>query len=494
MTKGQLFWLLYHNVRKGERRNPAYNGHKPMAIIGRVLALLACLYLAACGIGLGFLAKDAGHEAIFGVMPFVLLLDFAMRFAIHGRPMELKPYLLLPIKKSYVTGSFIIIALAQRYNLAWLCLFGSYAVTVGIVCGTPIYTLAAIVLVCQMLVETCCLLHLTISTLANKNSVWWLVAAVIYSLPVGFAAIGDESSPLMAIFIFCCSHGFTLIAIAVYMAVFASLLATCHTLLLRFATDETAGNGNKASTRMANLTMPNHWGITGEYIKLEIKSALRNKAVRRSFLQGTILMAAISFTITAMPNSGNETFSQSLWALYCFVFFGVVNLTKIMEPEGNYIDVLMTHRESIYALLKAKYYFYCAVLAVPLAILLPAAVMGKLSPWLIAACFFTSSGPAYFILFQLAVGNCQTMPLNERIAGKAHGSVVVPLMASLTVFAVPSIILLILQHFIGRTAALAWLAGIGVALTATHRLWLKNIYTRMMHRKHTNLDGFHATK
>ena len=176
------------------------------------------------------------------------------------------------------------------------------------------------------------------------------------------------------------------------------------------------------------------------------------------------------------------------------MFFGVVNLTRIMGPEGNYIDVLMTHSKSIYALLKAKYYFYCAVLVVPLAILLPAAAVGKLSPWLVAACFFSASGPAYFILFQLAVSNCQTMPLNTRITGKVRNNVAMPLIVCVTVFAVPSLLLLLLQNLIGRAFALITLTAIGIAFTAMHRLWLKNVYIRMMHRKYMNLEGFHATK
>ena len=45
-------------------------------------------------------------------------------------------------------------------------------------------------------------------------------------------------------------------------------------------------------------------------------------------------------------------FSTNLWCLYCFVFFGAVNLVKIMGPEGNYIDLLMVHQENIYNLLR----------------------------------------------------------------------------------------------------------------------------------------------
>ena len=44
--------------------------------------------------------------------------------------------------------------------------------------------------------------------------------------------------------------------------------------------------------------------------------------------------------------------------MYAIRSYYVVILTQIMSFEGNYIDGLMTRKESIFNLLKAKYYFY----------------------------------------------------------------------------------------------------------------------------------------
>ena len=35
---------------------------------------------------------------------------------------------------------------------------------------------------------------------------------------------------------------------------------------------------------------------------------------------------------------------------------------------------------------------------------------------------------------------------------------------------------------------------IGLILTLTHPIWLRNIYKRMMKRRYANLDGFHETR
>jgi hypothetical protein len=45
-----------------------------------------------------------------------------------------------------------------------------------------------------------------------------------------------------------------------------------------------------------------------------------------------------------------------------------------------------------------------------------------------------------------------------------------------------------------ETVAYVVLALIGLLLTLTHPLWLRNIYNRMMKRKYENMEGFHASR
>ena len=187
-------------------------------------------------------------------------------------------------------------------------------------------------------------------------------------------------------------------------------------------------------------------------------------------------------------------FSTNIWCLYCFVFFGAVNLVKIMGPEGNYIDLLMVHKENILTLLKAKYYFYCAVLLLPLLLLIPTVVSGRYSILMLLAYLFTTSGPEYCILFQLAVYNKQSLPLNEKITAKGNFENSLQLIIELIVFFVPVALALTFTAIFGDTIGYTLLIIIGLAFTLTHNLWLKHIYRRMMTRRYQNLEGFHATR
>ena len=188
------------------------------------------------------------------------------------------------------------------------------------------------------------------------------------------------------------------------------------------------------------------------------------------------------------------SFERNFFCLYCFVFFGSVNLTKVMCPEGNYIDLLMVHEENILTLLRAKYYYYCGVLLLPFLITLVPVFMGKFSLIMVLAYLFTVTGPIYFLLFQMAIYNKQTLPLNEKLTGKNQMENKWQMIASMSAMFVPVILVLILQAAFDETVAYITLIVIGAAFTLTESWWMRNIYRRLMKRRYINLEGFHSTR
>jgi hypothetical protein len=183
-----------------------------------------------------------------------------------------------------------------------------------------------------------------------------------------------------------------------------------------------------------------------------------------------------------------------MWCLYCFVFFGAVNLVKVMGPEGNYIDLLMVHEENILTLLRAKYYFYCAIVLLPFILLLPPIISGKFSLLMVLAYLLITTGPEYCLLFQLAIWNKTTLPLNDKITGKNQFENKLQLIIELIVFFVPVALVLILQAIFNDTVAYTVMIVIGLAFTLATPYWMRNIYQRMMRHRYENLEGFHSTR
>jgi hypothetical protein len=75
-----------------------------------------------------------------------------------------------------------------------------------------------------------------------------------------------------------------------------------------------------------------------------------------SFLVGLGLMIALS-SIMYFSDVYDNSFMRSFICLYNYIILGMMTLVTIMCYEGNYIDGLMSRRESILQLLTAKYYF-----------------------------------------------------------------------------------------------------------------------------------------
>jgi hypothetical protein len=187
-------------------------------------------------------------------------------------------------------------------------------------------------------------------------------------------------------------------------------------------------------------------------------------------------------------------FMLNFWCYYCFGIYGMTTLVKVMSPEGNYIDLLMVHRENILTLLKAKYYFHVAILVVPFIIMIPAMVTGKFSVLMMLAYLFLSSGLLYSMLFQLAVYNKQTLPLNEKITGKGNVENGLQLAIEMGAMFLPLLLVSVLLALLSETAAYVVMMLVGLVLTLCHPLWLRHIYKRMMKRKYDNLEGFHASR
>ena len=113
---------------------------------------------------------------------------------------------------------------------------------------------------------------------------------------------------------------------------------------------------------------------------------------------------------------------------------------------------------------------------------------------MVLAYLFTVTGPIYLILFQMAIYNKQTMPLNEKLTGKNQIENKWQIIVSFATMFAPIIIISLLQIVLSENAAYWTLFVIGVLVTLAEPYWLRNIYRRMMLRRYENLEGFHSTR
>ena len=67
------------------------------------------------------------------------------------------------------------------------------------------------------------------------------------------------------------------------------------------------------------------------------------------------------------------------------------------------------------------------------------------------------------------------------------------IVVEIAVFAVPLLFISLMKVVVGETITYVILMVVGILFIATHKLWIRNIYKRMMLRKYVNLESFRST-
>jgi len=466
-------------------------------LIGYIVFGFLAIEFIALGTFFGWLAAtESTPDLIFYIMAFLLVFDFAGRFATQQTPLMLvKPYMLTPISKFAAIDCFLISQLFSSANLVWMTIFLPYVFIVW--CGgITFWSAIGLLILLHFMIVVNSQWYLLIRTLVNQSLLWWILPILFYGLQ--FAPIFFLPEKIMdQIFDFISDtldgYIFSWWMFLFYAILFVVLFIINRRLQMHFIYDEVSKHENTKMKHVSEFSVLNRFGQMGEYIKLEIKSTMRNKAIRSRFIQGICFITLFSLAI-AFGDIYNGTFSRNFLCLYAFIFFGAVNLTKVMCPEGNYIDLLMVHEENILTLLRAKYYFYCAILFLPILLQLPPVIMGKFSILMILAYFLTATGPVYFMLFHLAIINKDTLPLNEKITGKNQMENKWQGILSMIAMFIPVVAYMLLDLCFSTTIAYWILIIIGIMFTLTEPYWMRNIYNRMMVRRYQNLEGFHTTR
>jgi hypothetical protein len=496
MSRLQLYRLLRRNDKIASRRSPAFE----QSIVAKVMMLFSAgftiIYLIAFGVMMSVIANKEDMPAlILVILPFFLLFDFGTRFIFQQTPLiHAKPYFLLPFPRRSVIEYFLLSGLFSGWNALWLSLFTPYSIIIG-AGGSPWGTTLLVVLNGMLLVLANSQWYLLVRTLIGRSLLWWLLPLAVYALYFLPLFLSDRYDFIGDAFDFLGEQGASVWATIAVMLLLSLLFIVNRWLQFRLVYEEVSQTQptKQKEGKVREFTFLNRFHITGEYLKLEVKSIMRNRAVRSKVQMSMALVVFLS-AIISLTDIYDGFMLLNFWCYYCFGLFGISSLVMIMGPEGNYIDLLMTQRRTILQLLKAKYYFHCAILLVPFLVMMPAVLYGKFTWLMMLAYMLMSSGVLYFILFQLAVYNKQTLPLNQKLSGKVKLENGVQLLIEMVGMFLPVGLASILLLCFEETTAYLVMIVIGLLFTAVHPLWLRQVYYRMMQRKYENLEGFHASQ
>lgn len=495
MKKYTLYRLLKQNEKLRAMRHPMFERNKFMKFLAWFMFLYYAALLILMGVSLGSgLGRNgvAAFHYLDGGIIYILIIDFWIRFVLQETPTQVvKPYRLLPVRRSFLMNMYLVSSGFSLGNLFWwfmLVPFGLISVMPLLGFGSFVGWLAGWWLLCvangfaYLLVRALCIRHMA----------WVLAPAAVHAGVVALMHVPENNVLDMPCTNF--MYGFALWHLWPFVLA-AALIAlgywANYRLQMSMTYDEVAQKEEVEMKNARELSLFNRFGTMGEYLKMEIRLRLRNKQVRLQFFVGVGLMLffTLAMYFTDMYSGG---FMKSFICLYEYIILGMMTLVGIMCYEGNYIDGLMSRRESIYDLLRAKYYFNCALLLFPVVTLMPLIIVGKMSLLMNLGYFFFTIGVLYPGIFQMAVYNKETIPLNQKLTGK-QGNMMQQVVAIAVIF-VPIGVERLCVLLLGETWGYVPLILLGIAGFCTHRLWLRNIYGRFMRRRYELMDGFRNSR
>ena len=401
MNKIQLFRLLRRNTNLSYRRSAAFEQNQWAKVLIYLGAGFFALYLIIYGTAIGA-AAEGEPGTIISFMILILPIDFLLRFIFQTTPaMMVKPYILMPISRYTAIECFLASSHVSGYNLLWLAMFIPYSIIV-IAGGGGWGVTLLVMLISLLLIMLNSQVYLFFRTLVNRNVLWILPAVALYALPYATLLIDNSEKAFKRLLNGLQDYGSQWWVLLAVVALMAVLFFVNRHFQFKYVYEEISKKSERELKRVSSFSFFNRFGIVGEYLKLELKSNLRNKVMRSRTIMSLALVVIFSLLI-AYTSVYDNPMMTNFWCLYCFAIYSVTSLIKIMGQEGNYIDLLMVHPENILAVLKAKFWFYCSVLIVPFVVMLPAVFTGKFTLLMLLAYMLLTGGLVHFIIFQLAV-------------------------------------------------------------------------------------------
>lgn len=490
-----LYKLIARNQRIHARRHPMFEKNKIMKLFSYLFISFWAVYLVALAVSTYTYFNATSREVfdwVDGCLVWFLAADFLLRFGMQETPAQnIKQYKLMNIPTRFLLNTFLVRMGLQPFNLFW----GFYFVPISLMCLPQFYGISG---VAGFLVGWWAMFflnsywYLLWRTVINRNILLVAVPLCVYGAVIYFGYFfDDEDSALLqasAYFM----RGFCVWSPSRWLMV-AALAVPLYVLNYRMQKAaiyvEIAKTEIVKQVKTRNMMFLDKFGITGEYLKLELRSTMRNLVVRKQFITGSLCMLALCALFSFSKIYDDVPFMHVFICMYSYTCLGVMTLTTVMCAEGNYIDGLMVHKEMVLSLLRAKYYFQCIILIIPFLFTIMPVAQGKMSLLTSLGCLFFTSGVIFPFLFQLAVYNDTTINLNRKLTKSGRDTKVQMLMAGAALY-MPMLVMYLLVEGLGNEKAAIILLVLGLAGTITHPLWLTNIYHRFMKRRYANMEGF----
>ena len=437
-----------------------------------------------------------GYRFIYALIPVFLFIDYIFRYTTdHRLLMHIRPYLLLPLPKHSYTDYLILrqLIVFKNVNLLFICIpFGVKTVIPELGASAMIGYTAGLYLLLLINGQ-----FFQFTQVLTARGLWyWLVPILTYLFiaiitifipsPQSYLQRWAEIGNAMI-------RGEVWIYVVMILLLIGMILLNRNVLEHRILQEQYTAAPVKHDKNSINLTFFDRFNQIGEYLKIEVWGILRNKRLRLIFFFNTFGIFIFSLITAFDPESDMVKINGFVY--YSFIVYGLSSLSRIMCYEGNYYECLLMQRNSIQNLLLAKYYFYTALLLIPLLAFLPVALIGKISFWTILSYALFAAGVAYRILFQMAIYNKVTFSMQATHTGKNANTNYIQLIVTIITIISPFPITALGTWWLNQPILTnATLSLLGIIFITTHRRWISSISRKMKDNQYEQLEGFQKSR
>ncbi len=292
--------MIFNELRKHGRlaakRHPMYEKNKVAKILGYVMGAFWAGYLIFFGTTFAFGFSDMVpnrepyHVMNAVVLIFILALDFLLRVPFQKTPtQEVKPYLLLPVKRVRVIDFLLIRSGLSLFNLFWLFLFVPFSfITITKFFGIPGVITYLIGILLLIIANN--YWYLLCRTLINEH-IWWILLPIAFYGGIGCLLFIPEDSPLFYFFMDL-GDGYIQGNILYFLGtilVIAILWLINRKIMSGLIYAELAKVEDSQIKHVSEYKFFERYGEVGEYMRLELKMLLRNRRCKGALIPAIIM-------------------------------------------------------------------------------------------------------------------------------------------------------------------------------------------------------------
>lgn len=197
IPKFELIRLLLRHRRIADNRSLSAMENKVAKFFIYLSMLILVIYLMGLAILFSQLTNSdnttTATENLFIVMPFLLLVDFGMRFTMQQTPAHIiKPYILLPLPRYTCIDAFVYNSLISKGNFIWFAFLLPYAL-MSIVFSYGLTTATQTMLLCLVLILINSQWYAIARTLIKQTELWWALPIIIYGIEAMPLYVGNNA-------------------------------------------------------------------------------------------------------------------------------------------------------------------------------------------------------------------------------------------------------------------------------------------------------------